>query len=292
MFEPTVQREARQLRSAGRGRGGLTSLVADGWLEPQRILPSAELSPFVHHFWSLRWALRSPYLGEALLHPAVSMLVETRDGTESAEIRGVHTGRVSKRLEGEGQVFGVTFRPAMFQPFLGASMATLTDRTVPVPQILGAKAAAWARSILSAFASKPLRLEAAPDLERMVGSAEDLIASLLPRAALEVACWRDLVERMALERTLLSVEAVSQVSGLNRRFLQRSFRRYVGVTPKWVIQRYRLLEAAEQLKTSTQPDLAALAASLGYADQAHFTRDFTLMVGQTPRSFAQKIRAR
>jgi signal transduction histidine kinase len=45
-----------------------------------------------------------------------------------------------------------------------------------------------------------------------------------------------------------------------------------------------------KLKGSSSPDLVALAASLGYADRAHFTRDFTLTVGQVPRSFARKLR--
>ena len=55
-----------------------------------------------------------------------------------------------------------------------------------------------------------------------------------------------------------------------------------------VVQRYRLHEAAAQLASRHPPALAALAAlaaSLGYADQAHFTRDFKRMVGETPRSF-------
>jgi AraC-like DNA-binding protein len=60
----------------------------------------------------------------------------------------------------------------------------------------------------------------------------------------------------------------------------------VGVGPKWVIQRYRLHEAAEQLKAENPPPLAALAASLDYADQSHFARDFKRVVGQSPGAFA------
>jgi AraC-like DNA-binding protein len=43
----------------------------------------------------------------------------------------------------------------------------------------------------------------------------------------------------------------------------------------------------EQLRTEPPMSLAILAASLGYADQAHFSRDFRRMVGRTPRGFAQ-----
>jgi AraC-like DNA-binding protein len=79
---------------------------------------------------------------------------------------------------------------------------------------------------------------------------------------------------------------VATALDVDMRSLQRRFRHYVGVGPKWVIRRYRLHEAAEQLKAETPPPLADLAASLGYADQAHFARDFKRVVGRTPGSFA------
>jgi AraC-like DNA-binding protein len=38
---------------------------------------------------------------------------------------------------------------------------------------------------------------------------------------------------------------------IGKRNLQKLFREYIGVTPKWVIQRYRLHEAAERLDTAS-----------------------------------------
>jgi AraC-like DNA-binding protein len=88
-----------------------------------------------------------------------------------------------------------------------------------------------------------------------------------------------------LDRSLLRVEHVAKAFGVGERSLQRLFRKYVGVSPKWVIRRYRLHEAAEQLKRPTPPALAELATALGYADQAHFAREFKQVVGRTPRDF-------
>jgi hypothetical protein len=48
-------------------------------------------------------------------------------------------------------------------------------------------------------------------------------------------------------------------------------RSYVGVTPRWVLQRGRL----------------HLAADLGYADQAHFIRDFRRVLVETPARYAE-----
>jgi AraC-like DNA-binding protein len=68
--------------------------------------------------------------------------------------------------------------------------------------------------------------------------------------------------------------------------MQRLFREYVGVSPKWVLQRYRLHEAAARLAEGTPGTWAAVAADLGYSDQSHFIRDFTRAVGLTPGAYA------
>jgi len=64
---------------------------------------------------------------------------------------------------------------------------------------------------------------------------------------------------------------------------------YVGVSPKWVIQRYRLHEAAERIARGGVEDFADLALELGYADQAHFIRDFKKLVGRSPAEYARSL---
>ena len=65
------------------------------------------------------------------------------------------------------------------------------------------------------------------------------------------------------------------------------FNDYVGVSPKWVIQRYRLQEAAERLAEGRATSLETLALELGFFDQAHFCRDFKALVGRTPAEYAR-----
>lgn len=238
-------------------------------LDGRRVLPSAKLAAYVHHFWWVRWSLRSPFEADTLPHPSARITLAQR-----AELFGVHTGRLAGRLVGKGQTFGITFRPVMFQPLLCAPMATLTDHVVPLATIFGARTGAWARAIRQAR-----------HLDDKIALAESFLESLLPPPSARLARLRDLVERMAVDRSILRVEDVCEASGLEHRALLRQFRTYVGVGPKWVIQRYRLHEATVQLAGANPPSLAALAANLGYADQAHFGRDFKRVIGQTPRSF-------
>jgi AraC-like DNA-binding protein len=133
-------------------------------------------------------------------------------------------------------------------------------------------------------------LKRARDTDAKIARTEAFLLELLPPVDPPLARLRDLVERVGADRSLVRVEDLCGLAGLDARALQRAFRTYVGVSPKWVMQRYRLHEAAEQLRGHAPPSLAALAASLGYADQAHFARDFKRTVGHTPRAFVELTR--
>jgi transcriptional regulator GlxA family with amidase domain len=95
-----------------------------------------------------------------------------------------------------------------------------------------------------------------------------------------------MVERISTDQELRRVTALAEVFRLPERRLQRLFAEYVGVSPKWVMRRARLLEAARRADAGDVVDWAAIALDLGYADQAHLTRDFTATLGVPPARYA------
>ena len=99
-----------------------------------------------------------------------------------------------------------------------------------------------------------------------------------------------MVYRVARDRGILSVDDLVERYGMNKRMLQRLFATYVGASPKWVIQRYRVHEAAERLAADPSVAQSSLAADLGYSDQAHFIRDFKAVVGTSPAAYARCAR--
>jgi AraC-like DNA-binding protein len=121
-------------------------------------------------------------------------------------------------------------------------------------------------------------IAAAAGLLRAFGAAEDPVAE---QAA-------GLVKRITEDPGLQRVAQLAELSGLSERKLQRLFSGYVGVSPKWVMRRARLHEAALRVDADgpASVDWAALAADLGYADQAHLTRDFTATLGVPPSRYA------
>jgi AraC-like DNA-binding protein len=246
---------------------------------------SEPLRPFVERYWSVRWDLtgQPPFRSEVLSHPSVNVSVES--GTEprfgvpmpAVLVHGVVTRRFTVDLTGAGRVSAVKFRPGGFAAFTGVLPAR--DSVVPLRAELGMAGA----DLLAA-----VHAEDDDDARAAV-----LDATLLPRAPTPPDAYVDLlglVAAMTEDRSLVRVDQVASLGGLSVRSLQRLFAAYVGVSPKAVLARYRLQDAAAAIDAGEVDDLADLAASLGWFDQAHFSRDFRAVVGVTPSSYLQRAR--
>ena len=241
-----------------------------------RYWPGESLAPFVEHFWTVSWDVAEPEIAEVLPHPSVHLVLEA-DG--KSRVAGVPKGRFTTRLEGKGRVLGTKFRPGGFRPFHKAPVSSLSGRTIPLEEIFGPAAEGLEERALG-FADPVEAFEEVQAFLEGLRPVPDPQAELAARIA----------ERGATDREITQVEQISAAFGLGTRSLQRLFSDYVGVSPKWIIQRYRLHEAAERIATGAPIDWPDLALDLGYADQAHFIRDFRRLVGQSPAGYARGLR--
>lgn len=81
----------------------------------------------------------------------------------------------------------------------------------------------------------------------------------------------------------MAVDEVAAAVGLTRRHLERLFQDGVGLSPKRLARIARFQRALQVLESSGSPGGGArTAAACGYADQAHFIRDFTRLAGVAP----------
>jgi AraC-like DNA-binding protein len=81
----------------------------------------------------------------------------------------------------------------------------------------------------------------------------------------------------------VSVETLANATGVTRRHLERRFLETVGVSPKRLARLARFQRALRMLHRSDSPcGGTETAVECGYADQAHFIRDFRLLAGCSP----------
>lgn len=249
----------------------------------RRLAPPASLAAWLEHLWLVEWDLPPgvTYPSEVLTHPAVHLTVEQgptpRFGHElpAALVHGVVTRTFRIELAGAGSVVGVRFRPGGFGAFTGRDVAELTDRVVPAAEVLGPAADDLLAAVL-----------AATDETATTAAVTDVLEGLRPAPDARYDELLDVVRAVLEDRTLTSVEAVTERFGVSTRTLQRRFRRYVGVGPKWVLRRFRLHDAVTSIDAGAYDDLAGLAAELGWYDQAHFNRDFADLLGVSPLQYA------
>ena len=264
-------------RSAvGEPGGILNPKAGEKKFQLSRLLPSEDVKFFVEHYWVVTWDLRDqePYLSENLPYPTVHLVIEK----EKSNIFGVITGKFSVLLKEKGRAFGVKFRPGAFYPFVKSPVSRFTNSSISLSDVFGIDALALETMILS--------LE---DEEKMVNVAENFLRERLPEYDEHVAAVNKVIDSITADGTILKVDDVVDRLNLNKRWLQRLFNHYVGVSPKWVIKRYRLHEAAQKLAHGEVKDWPTLALDLGYFDQAHFIKDFKAFVGKTPAEYAKHI---
>jgi AraC-like DNA-binding protein len=279
-------KNATALDRAATLRGVLRPAETAQQADLRRDAPVSEpLRPFVERYWSVRWDLtgRPPFRSEVLSHPSVNVSVES--GTQprfgfampAVLVHGVVTRRFTVDLTGAGRVTAVKFRPGGFTALTG-SLPGRNSIERPGGR-LGLPAARLLGDVL------------APDDDG--DRAAVLDAALLPLAVDPPDAYLDLlgvIGAMIEDRELVRVDQVAALAGLGVRSLQRLFAGYVGVSPKAVLARYRLQDAAAAIDAGDVDDLAGLAASLGWFDQAHFSRDFRAVVGVTPSAYLQRAR--
>lgn len=267
-----------------------------GILDPARFREAVHLARYpatgalegvVDRFWAVRWALPDgcTHTQEVLTHPAANLSVGPADGQDAsgpleARLYGVQRGLTRRRLLGQGWTVAAMTTVGGLGALIDGPASAFTDHERPLGTALGVDGA----RLLADCA-------AAPDEPARVA----LLAAVLEEAVRpdRLAAARDTasVARVAeTDRGISHVADLARRAGVSERTLQRQFGEYAGVSPTWVLRRYRLLDAAESVRDGTPVDWADLAARLGYADQAHLIRDFRAATGQTPDAYARAQR--
>ncbi|MEP7024267.1 MAG: helix-turn-helix domain-containing protein [Actinomycetota bacterium] len=266
--------------------------ILDPWLLRQRVSltrypPGPALAGLVDRFWAVRWDLPegTVHRQQVLTHPGANLSIgppsarpgQTQPGPAEARLNGVARRLTSRVLVGQGWAVAAMTRPGGLGAFVARPASDFTDRVVPLGEAIGVSDEALLRQV-SGTPDEATRVQV------LAGALEQAVDPDQVAAACQVAEAARLAEANRDVRTLADL---CQLAGTGQRTLQRMFQRYAGVSPTWVLRRYRLLDAAEAVHDGEQVSWAEVAASLGYADQAHLIRDFRAATGQTPAAYAQ-----
>ncbi|WP_100445456.1 AraC family transcriptional regulator [Glycomyces xiaoerkulensis] len=255
-------------------KGVLRPQEAAQHIDLRRYPVEGGLGAYVERFWAVHWALPegASYESVVIPHPCVNLSFMPVLG---AEVHGPGTAVSRHPLSGEGRVFGVKFRPGGFVAFTGRSWASFADWTVSARTVFGPEVDHLHSSVVDGG-----------DRAAIEVVTEFLTARTPPRRDRRYELLLEIVAAMLGDRGITRVGQVADRFATTPKALQRLFRSYVGLGPKWLIRRYRMHDAADRLAADPEVDLARLAAELGWSDQAHFTHDFKDLIGSPPAEYA------
>lgn len=271
---PDHELEETRPTGVGRARGLVSNRRSGSRVEARSYAPPDDLADIIETLWLGRWDLRGqpPHTTELLGDPCVHLVFEKPSEDRGGRVVGVWTSLWTRTLAEQGCVYGIKLHPGASRAVLADPAHTYSNRRLPLHQ---------------------------PELYTAVHDADDEAAAVhilveWVRSHRRDDDWVSLAVALvkhARTSGLTRVDALAEEGGMTVRGLQRLFRSHVGASPKWVVRRFRLQEAATRVEAGAVQQLGDLAIELGYADQAHLARDFRAATGRTLSQFEASVHA-
>jgi AraC-like DNA-binding protein len=245
--------------------------------------PSEALASSVHCIWTLEGdaaAMASddqPILpdgkSELIVHLGDPFDRVHADGRIEHQPQMLFAGQLTSQLilrpTGRISVVGIRFRP----DGAAALLSEPQDRLAGLTPAVGDLSPALARAV---EAARDTSNDAAAMVPQLQAALEGMVQ---PVADTRV---RYVVERIRRSRGMVSVKVLATAVGWTPRHLERRFMQIVGMSPKRLARIARFQHALALLDQMETAPSTRTAAACGFADQAHFVRDFRDLAGVPP----------
>lgn len=190
---------------------------------------------------------------------------------------GLFAGPVVIGSTGHAECLQINFTPFGAWRFFGRPMEELAARMVTLDD-LGDVELTGLRQ----------RLWDEPDWQRRLDATAAFIIGRLRRAppADPALAWA--YRHMVASRGNVPIARIAGKLDWSRKHLGYRFRVQLGLPPKAIARMIRFHAALSMARLPGEPDWADIAATCGYADQAHLTRDFGEFAGASPARWRAK----
>jgi AraC-like DNA-binding protein len=266
--------------------------VGEAIVEQARRLPAPELRPHVSSYTGYRVAGAAPGRHAGLPSRSMTFIVSfdepldivsmpdhrQRPDTFWAMVGGLHTHPATVRHRGRQHGIQIELTPLGAVTLLRTRPADLASTVVPI----GDLDQAFGGELLDRLAEEtrwPQRFQVLDRLLTRLLHRGATVDAAIPAPV--AAAW----DRLLATDGAIAIDRLADEVGWGRRHLSEQFRRSFGLTPKHLARVVRFERAQRALRVPDPPSLATLAATCGYADQSHLTRDWHEFAGSTPSAW-------
>jgi AraC-like DNA-binding protein len=224
-----------------------------------QIIQKLDVPVFMHdfyeYFWKVSWDIPEgeEQIQKILTEPKADLFIEEING--EWQLSPIRSSIFEINLSGKSSVFGLKLRPA--------SQYLYINQCIPLPMV-----------------------DFHEDFETMCNEVVEFFEDSPLIYTSEMMTLNSIITSMERETNISTVDNFSKSHNMTPRGMQRMFKKFTGLSAKWVLCRYRTLEAVQMAKDSgDEVDWAHMASELGYSDQAHFIRDFKSNLSMTPKEY-------
>lgn len=129
------------------------------------------------------------------------------------------------------------------------------------------------------------RLTSATSWRERFATLDDVLSRVAGNAAQTPPALSWAWRRLVTSDGNVRIDTLADETGLSRRHLSERFRAEFGVSPKVAGRVLRFDRARRLLRGSHPPNLADVAVTCGYYDQAHMTNEWRELAGYAPAAW-------
>lgn len=241
----------------------------------RRYYPEPDLKDLVEQFWFVSWSLGTgnSHNQQNLPDPNFHLVFEKG----STKLIGPVSKVYNYTMEKTGQILGVKFKLGALLPLLNKPLSDYVDKEVDAKLCFKIELDA----LLAVIAQDPSD-------ETLLEHFQHYLTPLSNPSSRTQIQVQQQVELIKNDASITKVEHLAERTNTSVRTLQRNFLKYVGLNPKWLIRKYRLHRALDELEQNLV-SIVDLVERLDYVDQSHLIKDFKEIVGITPAQYLTKV---
>jgi AraC-like DNA-binding protein len=261
--------------------------------------PPPPLDAYIRCFWMLEHDYREPFhTYEHLWADTHTELIfswgeryyQKSDENKGRKIRLTKNFVIGPQLKqlllysnGVTALVAARFHPWGLTAFSKVKPADLVDKIIPAEEVLGSD---------NATLSARLATETAREtkLQLFIDHLDHLLHTQhLPDTDFETI--RRMTAELHRHHGTQRIALLARQFDISSRQLERQFTGLTGLSPKLFAKILRFNHARELIQENPDISLASVAYEVGYADQAHFSRNFRALFQFTPAQFKARIKA-
>ncbi|MDT3722454.1 helix-turn-helix domain-containing protein [Pseudomonas oryzihabitans] len=206
----------------------------------------------------------------------VDVIFDCNAGQPRARVCGTALNARRVELLPNHRYFGARFRPGVIPGFLAVTAEDLTDQEHDLRDVTP-----QAERLLE-------RIVLAPGFAARIQALGGFVDAHLAVRGSRLTQW--LIAQALAGKGDVRIGHWEAKTGVNRRTLQRQFKRDTGLAPKAFCRIVRGQAAMNTLLDNPEVCCSDLAAELGFSDQSHFLRDFKTLTSTTPHDYQRRLR--